>query len=110
MRILVVATTNSGKLRELRQLLQGRSFEVRAIDEVLRHPPRVIEDGATFTENAIKKARAAARATGLLALADDSGLMVDVLGGRPGTRSARFAYEGATDDENNAALLAELKR
>ena len=110
MRTLVVATTNGGKLRELRAMLPRQAFDVRAIDEVLAQPPRVIEDGATFTENAIKKARAAALATGLLALADDSGLVVDALGGRPGTRSARFAHERATDDENNAALLAELGR
>jgi XTP/dITP diphosphohydrolase len=68
----------------------------------------VVEDGATLGENALKKAHVVASATGMLTLADDSGLEVDALGGRPGVRSARFAHDGATDAENNAALLAAL--
>jgi XTP/dITP diphosphohydrolase len=68
-----------------------------------------VEDGATFAENAIKKARAVADATLGLSLADDSGLEVDALDGRPGVRSARFAHARATDAENNAALLAALE-
>jgi XTP/dITP diphosphohydrolase len=67
-----------------------------------------VEDGASFADNAIKKARAVAEATLMLSLADDSGLEVDLLGGRPGVRSARFAHERASDAENNAALLAAL--
>jgi XTP/dITP diphosphohydrolase len=69
----------------------------------------VVEDGATFAENAVKKARAAAEATLMISLADDSGLEVDALDGRPGVRSARFAHARATDAENNAALLAALE-
>ena len=120
-RILVVATTSRHKLDELVSLLRRSDlsgdlssgekhfgFEVRGIRDVIAEPPQVDEDGATFEANAMKKAAAAANATGLLALADDSGLEVDALDGRPGIRSARFAREGATDAENNAALLAAL--
>ncbi len=105
---LVVATGNRGKLEELRALLAGLPIQVLGVSEVLRPPPQVIEDGATFEENAVKKARAVARATMMLTVADDSGLEVDVLNGRPGVRSARFAHERATDAENNAALLGAL--
>jgi XTP/dITP diphosphohydrolase len=105
---LVVATTNRGKLEELRALLAGLPIGVRSIGEVMREPPTVEEDGATFAENAAKKATEIARATMMLTLADDSGLEVDALDGRPGVRSARFAHPRATDAENNAALLAAL--
>src|ERR1700722_2372270 len=105
---LVVATGNRGKLEELRALLAGLPIEVRAVADVMHEPPVVVEDAETFAGNAIKKARAVAAATMMLTLADDSGLEVDVLGGRPGVRSARFAHERATDAENNAALLAAL--
>ncbi|MDP9151882.1 MAG: non-canonical purine NTP pyrophosphatase [Myxococcota bacterium] len=106
---LVVATTNRGKLAELRALLATLPLRVRSADEVMGHPMRLVEDGTTFAENALKKARAVAVATRALTLADDSGLEVDALGGRPGVRSARFAHESASDAENNAALLAALQ-
>jgi XTP/dITP diphosphohydrolase len=106
---LVVATTNRGKLAELRALLAGLPVRVLAPDEACAHPPRVVEDGATFADNAGKKARAVAAASKMLTLADDSGLEVDALGGAPGVRSARYAHERATDAENNAALLAALE-
>jgi XTP/dITP diphosphohydrolase len=105
---LVVATTNPGKLEELKALLAGLAVEVRSVAEVLADPPVVLEDGAGFADNAVKKARAVAHATLMLSLADDSGLEVDLLGGRPGVGSARFAHERASDAENNAALLAAL--
>jgi XTP/dITP diphosphohydrolase len=105
---LVIATGNRGKLDELRSLFAGLPVEVRAIDEVVRPRPHVVEDGATFEENAVKKARAIAHATMMMTLADDSGLEVDALDGRPGVTSARFAHARATDAENNAALLAAL--
>jgi XTP/dITP diphosphohydrolase len=105
---IVVATTNRGKLAELRRLLAGLPLYVEGVGERLREPPQVVEDGATFAENAVKKACAVARATGMWSLADDSGLEVDALEGQPGVRSARFAHERATDAENNAALLAAL--
>jgi len=106
---LVVATGNRGKLEELRALLEGLPLIVRSVSEVLAEPPRVVEDGATFAENAIKKAQVVAAATLTMTLADDSGLEVDALEGRPGVRSARFAHDRATDAENNAALLAALE-
>jgi len=103
-----VATTNRGKLEELRALLTGLPVEVKAAADVMRDPPAVDEDGETFTDNAIKKAREISHATMMLTLADDSGLEVEALGGRPGVRSARFAHARATDAENNAALLSAL--
>ncbi|MGA2448490.1 MAG: RdgB/HAM1 family non-canonical purine NTP pyrophosphatase [Polyangiaceae bacterium] len=105
---LVVATTNRGKLAELADLVNHLPLEVCAVSDVLSAPPHIVEDGTTFADNALKKARTVARSTGMLTLADDSGLEVDALGGRPGVKSARFARDGATDAENNAALLAAL--
>lgn len=105
---LVIATGNRGKLAEIRALLAGLPVEVLGIGDVMT-PPVVDEDGETFVANALKKARAVARATGMITLADDSGLEVDALGGRPGVRSARYAREGASDAENNAKLLVELE-
>ncbi len=111
MHTLVVATTNRGKLDELRALLEGLPVELRTLEEVGAGPDKlvIVEDGATFEENAIKKATAVAKATMTLTLADDSGLEVDALGGAPGVRSARFASDRATDAENNAALIARLE-
>ncbi|MBI4704211.1 MAG: RdgB/HAM1 family non-canonical purine NTP pyrophosphatase [Deltaproteobacteria bacterium] len=102
---LVAATANRGKLAEIRLLLGKLPVQVLSTREALGRPLAVVEDGASFEENALKKARAVAEATGLVTLADDSGLEVDALGGRPGVRSARFAGERATDAENNRALL-----
>ncbi|HEX3772989.1 MAG TPA: RdgB/HAM1 family non-canonical purine NTP pyrophosphatase [Polyangiaceae bacterium] len=106
---IVLATSNSGKLAELRALLADLPIQFLSAQDVLGEKLTIIEDGATFEENALIKARAVCRATRLLSLADDSGLEVDALGGRPGVRSARFAHERATDAENNAALLRELE-
>ncbi len=105
---LVVATTNPGKLAELRALLVNLPVDVLSPDDVLTKKITVIEDGATFADNATKKAVALARATMMLTLADDSGLEVDALGGAPGVRSARYAHSRATDGENNAALISAL--
>lgn len=105
---LVVATKNRGKLEELRHLFEGTGVTVLSIADVTKRDLTVVEDGVTFEENAIKKARAIAAATSMMTLADDSGLCVDALAGAPGVRSARFAGERATDAENNAALLAAL--
>jgi XTP/dITP diphosphohydrolase len=106
---IVLATSNQGKLAELRALLADLPIQFLAVGEVLGEPLSIVEDGATFEENALIKARAVCRATRTLSLADDSGLEVDALAGRPGVRSARFAHERATDAENNAALLRELE-
>jgi XTP/dITP diphosphohydrolase len=106
---LVVATGNRGKLAEIRALLEGLPVEVLGMNDVMSPSSQVLEDGDTFVKNALKKARNVADISLLVTLADDSGLEVDALGGRPGVRSARFAREGATDAENNAALLAQLE-
>lgn len=106
---VLVASHNRGKLAELRELLADLPIEVVPLDAVVPDVAPPIESGATFEENAILKARAAAEAACMVALADDSGLEVDALGGRPGVRSARFAGEGATDADNNAALLDALE-
>jgi XTP/dITP diphosphohydrolase len=105
-RRLVFATRNKGKLVELRDLLAG--LDVISIDEVGREIPDVIEDAETFVGNASKKAREVSLATGLPALADDSGLEVDALDGAPGVYSARYAGEPHSDAANNAKLLAAL--
>ena len=90
---LFVGTTNPGKLRELRRLVAGLPIRVVSPEELGRPAPEVEEDGATFAENAARKAIAFARFSGLHALADDSGLCVDALGGAPGVRSARWSDE-----------------
>jgi XTP/dITP diphosphohydrolase len=105
---LVLATHNRGKLDELRHLLEGTGIAVLSLSDVSKKEITIVEDGETFEANAVKKARAVAAATMMLTLADDSGLEVDILGGAPGVRSARFAGERATDAENNAALLAAI--
>jgi XTP/dITP diphosphohydrolase len=106
---IVLASSNQGKLVELRELLSDLPVQILSAREALGHTLEVVEDGETFQDNAILKARAVSKATRLTALADDSGLEVFALGGRPGVRSARFAHERATDAENNAALLRELE-
>jgi XTP/dITP diphosphohydrolase len=107
MKELVVATRNRGKMLEIRALLDGIVGTVRCATDFPDFP-ETIEDGLTFQENALKKAREAMIFTGLPALADDSGLVVDLLDGRPGVLSARFAGKGAGDAENNRLLLEEL--
>jgi XTP/dITP diphosphohydrolase len=101
---VVVATRNEHKLRELAEILVG--FELEPLPPEVELPP---ETGETFEENALIKARAARAAVGRAALADDSGISARALGGRPGVRSARFAGEHATDEENLSRLIAELQ-
>ncbi len=104
---LVVATRSEHKLRELRELLQLDRAELVSLDDLgIRGEP--LEDGATFEANAALKARWATRQTGLPALADDSGLEVDALGGAPGVRSRRFFGADATADDRNRMLLGLL--
>ncbi len=105
---LVIATRNAGKLREMRALLRGLAVTLVPLDRAgpVEVPP---ESGDSFQENARRKARAAADATGCLALADDSGLEVDALGGQPGVHSARFGGPGLDDLQRNALLLARLQ-
>jgi XTP/dITP diphosphohydrolase len=105
---LLLATHNEHKRREFERLLArsaaGGRWELEALDASVNLPP---EDGETFAENALGKARAAARATGRASIADDSGIAAAALGGAPGVRSARYAGDGASDEENLAKLLRE---
>jgi XTP/dITP diphosphohydrolase len=105
-RTIVVASDNRGKLAEIRQLLADLELELRPQSDF--GIAGAAETGATFLENALRKARHASAGAGLPAIADDSGLEVSVLHGRPGVRSARFAGETATDVENIDTLLADL--
>jgi len=104
---LLVASNNAYKLQELRDVLAGVPFDLVAPADV-GLDLNVPEDGATYAENATRKARAFAAASGLLTLADDSGLEVQALGGRPGLRSARYAGDGAPNARRIAKLLSEL--
>ncbi len=101
---LVLASGNQGKIAEFTRLLEGLDITVHSMKEY-GNIGEIVEDGTTFAENALIKARAVCQATGLPALADDSGLMVDALGGAPGIYSARFAGEQHDDAANNAKLL-----
>ena len=106
---LLLATANQGKLRELRTILDGLPVELVGLAGAgLGEPPEVEETGDTFLENALLKGRAYAAWSGLAAVADDSGLEVDALGGAPGVRSARYAGPAAGDQANLDKLLAEL--
>jgi XTP/dITP diphosphohydrolase len=106
---LLLATHNEHKRRELARLLErpggARRWELDALPESVTLPP---EDGETFAENALGKARAAAQATGRVSIADDSGIAAAALGGAPGVRSARYAGERATDQQNLEKLLREV--
>lgn len=104
---VVLATRNAGKIKELHALLSGLGVTVVGLAD-FPDIGEIPETGTTFLENARLKARAVCRATGLVSLADDSGLCVDALSGAPGVHSARFAGENATDAANNAKLLAAL--
>lgn len=109
---LLFATTNPHKLRELWQLLTPLGVEVRGLDSLADVPPEPSEDGATFEENARKKARGYAHLTGMMCLAEDSGLEIDALGGAPGVHSARYSGVGENREErdhaNNEKILHEL--
>jgi len=106
-RTLVLASNNAGKVREFNELLAG--LDLAVVPQAQFDVPEVEETGLTFVENAILKARNAARHTGCPAIADDSGLEVDVLGGAPGIRSARYAGPGAGDRANLEKLLEALR-
>lgn len=108
MKQIVIATRNKDKRRELEELLKGLDVEVLSLDSFPK-APEVEEDGTTFEENAVKKAVAISKYTKGLAVADDSGLEVQALGGAPGVYSARFAGEGCSYADNNKKLLKLLK-
>ena len=105
---VVIASTNPGKIAEVRQIMAGLPLVLVTRDEVGGWP-EIEETGDTYLANALLKAHAVSAITGLPALADDSGIEVDALGGEPGVRSARYAGEQATDEDNNARLVASLE-
>ncbi|WEV43294.1 XTP/dITP diphosphatase [Lactobacillus sp. ESL0684] len=106
---ILFATTNQGKARELKQAFQKAGLKIMVkTNRDFDNPPIVDEYGTTFEQNAKLKAHALANFSGLITLADDSGLMVDALDGAPGVHSARYAGQGHNDAQNNAKLLAEL--
>jgi XTP/dITP diphosphohydrolase len=104
----VIATRNKGKTQEIKDLLTDYPVDIKNLDD-FGPIPQIEEDGDTFDENAYKKASFAARILGLPALADDSGLIVETLGGAPGIHSARYAGENATDQEKYLKLLHEMR-
>src|SRR5512143_1187707 len=105
---ILLATTNQGKVQEIRNLVKGLPAWFLSLSEVAAIP-EVVEDGTTFEENALKKARMMAYATGIVTLADDSGLCVDALDGRPGVHSARYAGDNASDEEKYLRVLEEMQ-
>ena len=107
MRKIVLASNNAGKLREFGQLLA--SIDIEVLPQAQFNIPEAEEPHVTFVENALAKARHAAKLTGLPALADDSGICVSALGGAPGVFSARFAGEPKSDERNNQKLIADLQ-
>lgn len=104
---IVLATRNRKKLKEMERITAGLGIVLRTVDD-FPDMPDVVEDGETFSENALKKAREISSFTGLAALSDDSGLEVDALGRAPGVYSARYAGENATDQENVEKMLKDL--
>jgi XTP/dITP diphosphohydrolase len=105
--MIVLASNNAGKVREINQLLA--SEQIKVVTQKEFNIPDAVEDGLSFVENAIKKARHASSLSGLPAIADDSGIEVDALNGAPGIYSARFAGANASDQENLEKLLQKLK-
>jgi len=105
---IVIATRNKGKTAEIREMLKDFSVNIKNLDD-FGPIPEIEEDGDTFDENAYKKASVTARILGIPALADDSGLLVESLGGAPGVYSARYAGAKATDKQRGEKLLEEMK-
>ena len=107
---LVLATRNAKKLAELDRLLVGAGLDVQILgSDAFSELPEIEETGSTFAENSLIKARAVSTHTGLIAIADDSGLCVDALDGQPGIYSARWAGQGATDESNLALVLEQIR-
>lgn len=104
---IILATRNQGKVKEIRDLVKALPVTLLSLDDVA-HVPDVVEDGDTFEANALKKARVIAKTTGLPTLADDSGICIDALDGRPGVLSARYAGENASDEQKCRGILQEM--
>jgi XTP/dITP diphosphohydrolase len=107
-REILIATRNSGKVREIREALRGLRFRILSLDD-FPGAPAVEEDGKSFAENALKKARFYSKRLDKVTIADDSGLVVEALNGSPGIFSARYAGPGASDRTNNRKLLEEME-
>lgn len=105
---IVFASRNEGKVKEIKNMLEGMGIELVSLKNY-KNVPEIVEDGESFIQNALKKAKTVSEITGEIVLADDSGLQVEALGGDPGIHSARYAGEQASDEENNNKLLAKLK-
>ena len=105
---IVFATKNEGKVKEIKEMFEGMNIDLISLNHY-NHLPEINENGKSFLENALKKAKIISEFTGETVLADDSGLRVDILNGEPGIYSARYAGDEATDEENNNKLLAKLK-
>lgn len=106
---IVLATNNQGKVSEIRAILEKHKVEVLSLDDVPGTPPEVVEDADTFAGNALKKASAIAHWAGMPALADDSGLVVQALGGEPGVQSARYAGKDGDSEANMVMLLERME-
>lgn len=106
--MIVIASRNQGKVKEIEEMLKGFNVQIKCVSD-FGPIPEIVEDEETFDGNAYKKASMTARFLGLPAMADDSGLEVEALNGRPGVMSARYAGEGATDADNVTKLLTEMR-
>ncbi len=104
----IIASKNKGKIKEIKMLLEDLEIALSSLYDYPEFSP-VVEDGETFFDNALKKARTVSELTGFWVIADDSGIEVDALDGRPGVYSARYAGENATDKQNSDKLLEEMK-
>lgn len=109
MKTLVIISRNEKKKKELKKLLKGVKIKVLSLADIDINVPEIVEDGKTFRQNAIKKAVTISKIVDAFVIADDSGLEVDYLDGRPGVRSSRFARAKATDQENNRKLIRLMK-
>jgi XTP/dITP diphosphohydrolase len=108
MKTIVIASANEGKIKEIKNFLHGLDIELLTLSD-FPDMPAIVEDGKTFEENALKKAKIVFEHSKLTTIADDSGLEVKYIGGEPGVSSARFAGDKATDQQNNEKLLGLLK-
>ena len=104
---IILASKNQDKIKEIKKILDGTGVLLKTCNDI--EIPEVEETGSTFVENAILKARSASMITGLASIADDSGIEIEYLNGRPGIKSARYSGENATNEMNNIKLLSELK-